>query len=62
MYVAGIYRPFNTPLAVFTQFITNSLEYTNNCRIVFAGDFNIDVLSNLKELRNYLETFISTAL
>ena len=29
MFVAGIYRPPNTPLADFTQFITNTLEYTD---------------------------------
>ena len=46
MFVAGIYRLPNTPPADFTQFITNTLEYTNNCRTVFAGDFNMDVLSN----------------
>ena len=43
MFVAGIYRPPNTPLADFNQFITNMLEYTKICRTVIAGDFNIDV-------------------
>ena len=45
MCVAGIYQPPNTPLAEFTQFITNTLEYTDKCRTVFAGDFNSDSLS-----------------
>ena len=57
MFVAGIYRPPNTPLADFTHFITNTLEYTNNCRMVFAGDFNIDILSNSNAIRNYVDTF-----
>ena len=46
MYVAGNYRPPNTPLADFTNIITSALEYTDNCRTVFPGYFNIDVLSN----------------
>ena len=57
MFVAGIYRPPNTPLADFNQLITNMLEYTNNCRTVIAGDFNIDVLSNSNAMRNYVDTF-----
>ena len=57
MFVAGIYRPPNTSLADFTQFITNTLEYTNNCRTIFAGDFNINVLSNSNAMRNYVDTF-----
>ena len=58
MFVAGIYRPPNTPLADFSQFITNTLEYTNKCRTVFAGDFNIDVTSNSNAIRNYVDTFL----
>ena len=57
MFVAGIYRPPNTSLADLTQFITNTLEYTDNCRTVFAGDFNIDVLSNSNAMRNYVDAF-----
>ena len=57
MFVAGIYRPPNTPLSDFIQFITNTLEYTNNCRMVFASDFNIDVTSNSNAMRNYVDTF-----
>ena len=36
MFVAGIFRPPNTSLADFTQLITNTLEYTINCRTAFA--------------------------
>ena len=57
MFVAGIYRPPNTPLADFTQFNTNMLEYKDNCRMVFASDFNIGVLGNSKAMRNYVDTF-----
>ena len=57
MFVEGIYRPPNTPLADSAQFITNTLECTNNCRTVFAGDFNINVLSNSNAMRNYVDTF-----
>ena len=57
MFVAGIYRPPNIPLADFTQFLTNMLEYTNNCRTAFAGDFNIDVTINSNAMRNYVDTF-----
>ena len=52
MYVTGIYRPPNNPLADFTHFITNKLEYPNNFRTVFAGDFNIDVLGTSNAMHN----------
>ena len=35
MFLAGIYRPPNTPIADFTQFITNTLENTDTCRTIF---------------------------
>ena len=57
MFVAGICRPPNTPLADFNQFITNILEYTTTCHTVNAGDFNIDVLCNSNAMRNYVDTF-----
>ena len=57
MYVAGIYRPLNTLLTDFTQIITNTLEYTDDCRTVFAGDFNVDDLINSKAMGNYMDTF-----
>ena len=57
MFVAGTYRPPNTPLADFSQFITNTLEYTGNCRTVFAGYFNIDVLSNSIAMLKCVDTF-----
>ena len=56
MFVTGICRPLNTPLADFTQLYTNMLEYTNNCRPVFVGDFNMDVLGNSNATRNYVDT------
>ena len=56
MFVAGIYRPPNTPIPDFTQFITNTLGYTDNCHTVFAGDCNIDVLSNSNAMRYYVDT------
>ena len=57
MYVAGTYRPSNTPLADSTQFIINTLKHTVNCRTVFAGDLNLNVLSNSKPMRNFVDTF-----
>ena len=57
MYVTVIYWHRNTPLADFTHFITNTLEYTDNCQTVFAVDFNIDVSSNSNAMRNYVDTF-----
>ena len=57
MFVAGFYRLPNSLLADFTHFITNTLEYTTNCRTEFAGDFNTDVLSNSNAMRNYVDTF-----
>ena len=56
MFVAGVYRPPNNPLADLTHFITNTLEYTDNWRLVYAGDFNIGVLSNSNAMRNYVDT------
>ena len=57
MFVAGIYWPPNTPIADFTHIITNTLEYTDNCRAIFSGDFNIDVSRNSNTKRNYVDTF-----
>ena len=57
MYVAAIHRPQITPLTDFTKFITNTSEYTDNCRTVFASDLNIEVLSDSNTLRNYGDTF-----
>ena len=56
MFVAGIYRPPNTPLVEFTQFITNTLEYTDKCHTVFVDDFNIYVSSNSNAMRNCVDT------
>ena len=56
-YEAGIYRSLITPLAVFTQFIRNTLEFTDKCRTVFASDFNIGVSSNSNAMRNYVDTY-----
>lgn len=53
MYVAGVYRPLNTPLPDLIQFVTNTLEYTDNLRAVLVGDFNIDVLCTSNAMRNY---------
>ena len=50
------------PSTDFTQLFTNTLEFTDNCRIVFAGNFNIDVLNNSNTMRNYLDTFYQNAL
>ena len=57
MYVAGIYRRPNTPIADFTQFIIDKLEYTNNCLTVFVCQLNIDVLSHTNAMRNFVDTF-----
>ena len=57
MYVAGIHRPPNNPLADFIPVITNTLEYTNNFCTVFAGDFNIYVLGNSIAMRKDVDTF-----
>ena len=57
MYVAGIYRPPNTPLVEVTHFFINTFEYTDNCSTKFAGDFNNDVLRNFNTMRNYFDVF-----
>ena len=57
MYVAGTYRPSNTPLTDSTQFVINTLKHTDDCRTVFAGDLNFNVLSNSKPMRNFVDTF-----
>ena len=57
MYVAGICRPSNNPIADITHFITNTLEHADNRRTIFAGDFTIYVLSNSNVMRNYVDTF-----
>ena len=48
MYVTGIYRPPNIPLTNFSQFIINTLHYTDKFRTVFADNFNFEVLGNSK--------------
>ena len=43
--------------ADFTQFITGSLECTNNCRVVFACYINVDVISKSGIAFNYAAVF-----
>ena len=60
MHVAGIYRPPNTSSADFTQLVINILEYTHNCRTVFAGEFDIDVLNDFKATYKNVDTFFQS--
>ena len=55
--MAGICRLPIKPLPNFTQFITGALEYPNNYRTVFAGDFNVVVMSLFYMARNYADDF-----
>ena len=52
-----IYRHQNIPITDFTQFVTNTLDQAYRCRTVFAGDLNVDVISNSNAMRNHVDTF-----
>ena len=57
MFAAGIYRPPNKPLGDFIQFITGTLEYTNNYRANFTGHSNVDVMNHSNVAGNYNDMF-----
>ena len=57
MFIQEIFGPPKTTFAEFTHFTVIALEYTDNCRPTFAGDFIIDVLSNTNAMCYYVDTF-----
>ena len=58
MFVAGTYPSTNKLLAVFTQLILDSLEHTNNYRVIFTGNFFVDVMNHSNVARNYYSSVI----
>ena len=57
MFVAGIYRPSNKPLADFTQLITGLFEFTNIYLAIFSGNLNVGVMNHSNITRNFTDAF-----